>query len=596
MLAGGLATLMLAVFAGQGLAATTQVVGWEDMSANLPNAASLSFNDVAATSGGLVVAVGSDSGAPALYHRGSGGSWVADTIAYPADVHATGAVLEGVAVGGATTWAVGTYTDSAGTHPLIVKADNAQLTGATAAWAFVVPPAPVAPQPAMALPTSVSMAPGGTVGLIGTSSADGTSGQVYAISDSAAGTVSQSPLVSSAQPLGVTGVSLYKSEGASGVYDGFAVTRTDATASASRIHQVRVVTAPALGGTLTAVSSSNANADLLGVATIQNGAAVDGIALQAGTVSAAPDYLQPSNSDGSSWTKPGDSAFTAASHPADVSIGVTGSSQKEAAAGDEGGRGTVWRCPVTTTGACGQGAGAHWVADDIGDALTGATDHNGTPFPKLNAVAVLSGADIWAAGNNGRIVEYHSHTVTTPDPGLSVPDTKIESGPAEGQTISTGSPTFTFSATGSNIGDPSKIAFACHIDHDADTSCNSPKPFSGLSEGEHTFTVYAVNAKGPDPTPATRTFFVRFPPKACTLPPAKLAGNVRIRKAPGKLLVAFKLRARARVRAIAVAGSRTVGRTSWHTLDRGRRQLVVRLRRTPTTLRLIARPATKCDT
>ena len=84
------------------------------------------------------------------------------------------------------------------------------------------------------------------------------------------------------------------------------------------------------------------------------------------------------------------------------------------------------------------------------------------------------------------------------------PETKVTSGPEEVSTSSDA--TFTFEST-----DPS-ATFGCSLDDGEFTDCASPKTYSNLSEGSHTFRVRAVDASGnPDPTPVTRTWRVDTP-------------------------------------------------------------------------------------
>src|SRR6185369_10823750 len=76
------------------------------------------------------------------------------------------------------------------------------------------------------------------------------------------------------------------------------------------------------------------------------------------------------------------------------------------------------------------------------------------------------------------------------------PDTVITSAPAA--LTSSSSATFTFAST-KNDG-----AFACSLDSSAFATCASPKSYSNLSAGGHSFSVRATDLAGnADPTPAT---------------------------------------------------------------------------------------------
>ncbi len=80
----------------------------------------------------------------------------------------------------------------------------------------------------------------------------------------------------------------------------------------------------------------------------------------------------------------------------------------------------------------------------------------------------------------------------------SVPDTAINSGPSG--LISTTTPTWTFTSTKANS------TFTCTIDGGAPTTCTTPFTPAALSNGPHTFSVYATDSGGNDDlTPATRS-------------------------------------------------------------------------------------------
>jgi acid phosphatase type 7 len=92
-------------------------------------------------------------------------------------------------------------------------------------------------------------------------------------------------------------------------------------------------------------------------------------------------------------------------------------------------------------------------------------------------------------------------TVASPPQDTAPPETAIDSGPS-GSTNST-SATFAFSSdeAGSN--------FECSVDNSAYSSCASPKEYTDLKEGSHTFEVRATDAAGNvDATPASRTWTV----------------------------------------------------------------------------------------
>ncbi|OGJ56684.1 hypothetical protein A2706_00635 [Candidatus Peribacteria bacterium RIFCSPHIGHO2_01_FULL_51_35] len=84
------------------------------------------------------------------------------------------------------------------------------------------------------------------------------------------------------------------------------------------------------------------------------------------------------------------------------------------------------------------------------------------------------------------------------------PDTTITSGPSDPSTSGTAS--FIFSATESGS------TFQCTLDGAAFTSCTSPKNYTGLGNGNHTFQVKAADAAGnSDATPESFSWTVNLP-------------------------------------------------------------------------------------
>ena len=121
--------------------------------------------------------------------------------------------------------------------------------------------------------------------------------------------------------------------------------------------------------------------------------------------------------------------------------------------------------------------------------------------PKAYTVGV--GAHTFAVrAQLGSVVDPSPATRTWTVTG--VPDTTITGGPS-GLTNSA-SPSFTFTSTISGS------TFECRLDTPAGTgtfsACTSPKAYSGLAQGAHTFHVRATASGQTDASPATRTFTV----------------------------------------------------------------------------------------
>jgi Ca2+-binding RTX toxin-like protein/chitodextrinase len=108
-----------------------------------------------------------------------------------------------------------------------------------------------------------------------------------------------------------------------------------------------------------------------------------------------------------------------------------------------------------------------------------------------------------AAGNTGPAATRH-FTVDT-----VVPETSIDSGPS-GPTVDR-LPAFDFSSNEAGT-------FRCALTSVFPEPCATPKSYSLLTDGEYTFSVYAVDAAGNvDPTPATRSITLDTAPPETTL-------------------------------------------------------------------------------
>jgi hypothetical protein len=89
------------------------------------------------------------------------------------------------------------------------------------------------------------------------------------------------------------------------------------------------------------------------------------------------------------------------------------------------------------------------------------------------------------------------------------PETTINSGPPD--PVASSSVGFTFSSNQQGS------TFACAMDTQSFRRCTSPKTYTNVPDGLHTFFVFAVNDRRKDPTPAAWTFTVD------TTPPAPVA-------------------------------------------------------------------------
>ena len=81
----------------------------------------------------------------------------------------------------------------------------------------------------------------------------------------------------------------------------------------------------------------------------------------------------------------------------------------------------------------------------------------------------------------------------------SVPQTTMDSGPSSASTTYNGDPSFSFSSS-----EPDST-FECKLDTGSWVSCTSPRSYSGLADGEHTFSVRAIDRAGnAEASPETR--------------------------------------------------------------------------------------------
>jgi hypothetical protein len=92
--------------------------------------------------------------------------------------------------------------------------------------------------------------------------------------------------------------------------------------------------------------------------------------------------------------------------------------------------------------------------------------------------------------------------VPAPPQDTTPPETTIDSGPSG--TVKPKDATFMFHSSEAGS------TFECKLDSGPYSACSSPKRYTGLANGSHTFLVRATDAAGnTDATPASRTWTVR---------------------------------------------------------------------------------------
>lgn len=99
-----------------------------------------------------------------------------------------------------------------------------------------------------------------------------------------------------------------------------------------------------------------------------------------------------------------------------------------------------------------------------------------------------------------------------PPPPPVAPDTTINSVNPIGEIVASANMTLNFSSNQSGV------TFWCKLDNGSASTCVSPLSYSGLANGAHNFSVYAVNSSGlADATPANYTWTVDTVPPSVTI-------------------------------------------------------------------------------
>jgi large repetitive protein len=113
---------------------------------------------------------------------------------------------------------------------------------------------------------------------------------------------------------------------------------------------------------------------------------------------------------------------------------------------------------------------------------------------------IAAGVASDAAGNLNTAATQFSRTYDS-----VAPDTTIDSNPSNPSTSSSAD----FSFSGSDPGGSGVVGFQCEIDSGGFSACTSPKNYSGLADGSHTFSVRTIDAAGNvDATPASFTWVI----------------------------------------------------------------------------------------
>ena len=155
------------------------------------------------------------------------------------------------------------------------------------------------------------------------------------------------------------------------------------------------------------------------------------------------------------------------------------------------------------------------------------------------AVADNSTTTIYATATDAasNVSACSSSSVTYTEDSIP-PETSITSGPAAGATINTDSASFGFSSN-----QPGST-FQCSLDSAAYASCSSPKSYSSLPDGAHSFAVRATDPAGnTDPTPASRSFVVDTTPPDTSVD-GKATAKKKQKQKGKKIVVKVKVKAK----------------------------------------------------
>ena len=187
-----------------------------------------------------------------------------------------------------------------------------------------------------------------------------------------------------------------------------------------------------------------------------------------------------------------------------------------------------WPGPIGTGNAVDTNCAFGSVRDDYGNGGIDASEGGFTAANNINADPLYvnrGGKDFRLTAASPCRGVLGAAADATPGPDTTPPDTTITSGPTG--TTSSASASFSFSS------EPN-ATFECRLDAGSWGGCSSPKSYSGLANGTHTFEVRASDESGNvDPTPASRTWTVSTTYRDRVLATSGLVSYWRLGEAAG---------------------------------------------------------------
>ena len=167
---------------------------------------------------------------------------------------------------------------------------------------------------------------------------------------------------------------------------------------------------------------------------------------------------------------------------------------------------------------CGNFGSGSWTAVSSLDFAAPFTNTNSSQINKArdgnnNTNKTAKSGTLTVAVNDGQTIRFRwsGANIDGADDGLSVDDFSLRAVPTVPETSITANPTAISSSTSASFSfssDDAAATFECSLDGASYAACTSPRSFTGLTNGSHTFNVRSTSATGTDSTPGSFTWTV----------------------------------------------------------------------------------------